>query len=69
MARTEQIFTDFDYLGSAGQEYSDADLSSMLRVVVADPSATLRGMAEAGKQRSFGKRQVSAQEHEPAPLH
>jgi phosphate starvation-inducible protein PhoH and related proteins len=30
----------------------------MLRVVTADSSATLRGLAEAGKQRSFGKRQV-----------
>src|SRR5260221_8275609 len=58
VVRAEQIFTDFDYLGSTGQEFSDTDLSSMLRVVVADPTATLRGMAEAGKQRSFGKRQV-----------
>jgi phosphate starvation-inducible PhoH-like protein len=54
----EQIFTDFDHLGSAGQEFSDADLSAMLRVVVADSTATLRGLADAGKQRSFGKRQV-----------
>src|SRR6478752_3135717 len=58
VARAEQIFTDFDHLGSTGQEFSDADLSSMLRAVVADSTATLRGMAEAGKQRSFGKRQV-----------
>src|ERR1700681_3840145 len=58
VARVEQIFTDFDHLGSTGQEFTDADLSSMLRVVVADATATLRGMAEAGKQRSFGKRQV-----------
>src|SRR3977135_3353070 len=57
VARAEQIFTDFDHLGSTGQEFTDADLSSMLRVVVADATATLRGMAEAGKQRSFGKRQ------------
>ncbi|HEY3769326.1 MAG TPA: PhoH family protein [Candidatus Angelobacter sp.] len=58
VARVEQIFTDFDHLGSAGQEFSDADLSAMLRVVVADSTATLRGLADAGKQRSFGKRQV-----------
>jgi len=58
VARVEQIFTDFDYLGSTGQEFTDADLSSMLRVVVADGTATLRGLAAAGKQRSFGKRQV-----------
>jgi phosphate starvation-inducible PhoH-like protein len=58
VARAEQIFTDFDHLGGAGQEFSDADLSSMLRVVVSDSTATLRGLADAGKQRSFGKRQV-----------
>src|SRR6202020_2681485 len=58
VARAEQIFTDFDHLGRPGQEFSDADLSSMLRVVVADNTATLRGLADAGKQRSFGKRQV-----------
>src|SRR5690348_14994205 len=58
VARAEQIFTDFDHLGTTGQEFTDSDLSSMLRVVVADSTATLRGMAEAGKQRSFGKRQV-----------
>src|ERR1700757_3933200 len=58
VARVEQIFNDFDHLGSTGQEFSDADLSSMLRVVVTDGTATLRGLADAGKQRSFGKRQV-----------
>ena len=58
VARAEQIFTDFDHLGGAGQEFSDSDLSSMLRVVVADNTTTLRGLADAGKQRSFGKRQV-----------
>jgi phosphate starvation-inducible PhoH-like protein len=30
----------------------------MLRIVISDPEATLRGLAEAGRQRSFGKRVV-----------
>jgi len=30
----------------------------MLRVLTADPKVTLRGLAEAGKQRSFGRRTV-----------
>ena len=58
VARAEQIFTDFDQLGRSGHEFTPSDLSSMLRVVSEDPSTTLRGLAEAGKQRSFGKRQV-----------
>src|SRR5262252_1663415 len=58
VARAEQIFCDYDHLGRTGHEFSDADLGSMLRVVTSDQTATLRGLAEAGKQRSFGKRQV-----------
>jgi phosphate starvation-inducible PhoH-like protein len=58
VARAEQIFTDFDQLGRTGQELSANELSSMLRVVAEDASTTLRGLADAGKQRSFGKRQV-----------
>ncbi|HKW75289.1 MAG TPA: PhoH family protein [Terriglobales bacterium] len=58
VARAEQIFTDFESLGHAGQDLSPAELSSMLKVVAEDSTTTLRGLAEAGKQRSFGKRQV-----------
>jgi phosphate starvation-inducible PhoH-like protein len=36
----------------------NGDLGSMLRVVAADQTATLRGLAETGKQRAFGKRPV-----------
>ena len=58
VARAEQIFTDFESLGRNGQDLTPAELTSMLKVVAEDPSTTLRGLAEAGKQRSFGKRQV-----------
>jgi phosphate starvation-inducible protein PhoH and related proteins len=58
VARAEQIFTDFDHLGRSGHDFAQGDLGSMLRVVVEDDSTTLRGLAEAGRQRSFGKRQV-----------
>ena len=58
VARTEQIFTDFDHLRRSGHDFKNGDLGSMLRVITKDPSTTLRGLAEAGKQRSFGKRQV-----------
>src|SRR5216683_7070776 len=58
VVRAEQIFTDFDYLSHSGFDFGNGDLGSMLRVVAEDPSTTLRGLAEAGRQRSFGKRQV-----------
>src|SRR6516164_7812931 len=58
VTRAEQVFTDFDGLSRSGHDFLHCDLRSMLRVVVEDESTTLRGLAEAGKQRSFGKRQV-----------
>ncbi len=58
VARAEQIFTDFDHLSRCGHDFAAGDLRSMLRVVMEDGSTTLRGLAEAGRQRSFGKRQV-----------
>jgi phosphate starvation-inducible protein PhoH and related proteins len=59
VARVEQVFDDFDYLRAHGQQVFNGELTSMLRVLVADPSVTLRQLADAGKQRSVGnKRQV-----------
>src|SRR6202451_2126007 len=58
VARAEQLFADYEHLQKAGHQFVDGDLNSMLRVVVGDPNATLRGLAEAGRQRSFGRRTV-----------
>jgi phosphate starvation-inducible protein PhoH and related proteins len=56
--RAEQVFSDFHYLQSSGHVFNNGDLNSMLRVLVADPKASLRGLAETGKQRSLGRRTV-----------
>jgi phosphate starvation-inducible PhoH-like protein len=59
VARVEQVFSDFDYLRAHGQQVFNGELTSMLRVLVADPAVTLRQLADAGKQRAVGnKRQV-----------
>ena len=58
VARAEQLFADYEHLHRSGYQFVNGDLSSMLRVVVGDPNATLRGLAEAGRQRSFGRRTV-----------
>jgi len=58
VARAEQVFADYDYLQRSGQAFTNGDLNSLLRVLIGDPKATLRGLAEAGKQRSFGRRTV-----------
>jgi phosphate starvation-inducible PhoH-like protein len=58
LARAEQLFADYEHLHRTGHQFVNGDLNSMLRVVVGDPNATLRGLAEAGRQRSFGRRTV-----------
>src|SRR6266540_4001049 len=58
LARAEQVFSDYDQLHRSGHVFNNGDLNSMLRVLVADPKTTLRGLAEAGRQRSFGRRTV-----------
>jgi phosphate starvation-inducible PhoH-like protein len=58
VARAEQVFADYDSLQRDGYSFHNGDLGSMLRVVASDPAATLRGLAEAGRQRSFGRRTV-----------
>jgi phosphate starvation-inducible PhoH-like protein len=58
VSRAEQVFCDYEHLQRSGFSFVNGDLSSMLRVLASDSSVTLRGLAEAGKQRSFGKRTV-----------
>ena len=58
VTRAEQVFADYDALQRSGHSFNNGDLNSMLRVLISDPNATLRGLAEAGKQRSFGRRTV-----------
>ena len=58
VARAEQVFTDYEQLQRSGHVFNNGDLNSMLRVLITDPKATLRGLAEAGKQRGLGRRTV-----------
>src|ERR1700690_3707465 len=58
VARAEQVFADYEGLRRSGYTFNNGDLNSMLRVLVADPTATLRGLADAGRQRSLGRRMV-----------
>src|SRR5437016_3351433 len=58
VARAEQVFSDYDFLQRSGYTFNNGDMNSMLRVLMADPKATLRSLAEAGRQRSLGRRTV-----------
>jgi phosphate starvation-inducible protein PhoH and related proteins len=56
VSRAEQVFADYEHLQRSGYTFNNGDLGSMLRIITTDENATLRGLAEAGRQRSFGKR-------------
>src|ERR1700726_3346552 len=59
IARFEKVFADFEYLRRSGTLLCNGELQGMLKLVMADPAVTLRGLVESGKQRSAGiKRMV-----------
>jgi phosphate starvation-inducible protein PhoH and related proteins len=59
VALVRRIFQDFEALRRQGVNPHNGELNGMLRLVVADPTVTLRSLADAGKQRSVGiKRMV-----------
>jgi phosphate starvation-inducible PhoH-like protein len=59
IARVERIFQDYEALRRQGILLQNGELNGMLRLVTADPSVSLRTLAESGKQRSAGiKRMV-----------
>jgi phosphate starvation-inducible PhoH-like protein len=58
IARVERIFSDYEALRKAGTSLMNGELNGMLRLVVSDPAVSLRGLAEAGKQRSAGTKRM-----------
>ncbi len=58
IARTERVFADFDCLRKSGVTLSNGELHGMLKLVVADPSVTLRSLVDSGKQRSAGVKRM-----------
>src|SRR5881227_1794183 len=54
VTRAEQILLDYAQLIKGGYVFHNGDLGAMLRLAISDPNATLRELAEAGRQRSSG---------------
>jgi len=53
VARVEGIFADFEHLRRVGVHPHNGELNALLKMVVADPAVTLRGLVESGKQRGL----------------
>jgi phosphate starvation-inducible PhoH-like protein len=58
VARVEQVFLDFDQLRKSGINLHNGELNGMLKLVVADPTITLRSLVDAGRQRSTGVKRM-----------
>jgi phosphate starvation-inducible protein PhoH and related proteins len=54
--RAERILEDYADLVQSGHIFSNGDLNSYIRLLTADPDASLRRLVESGKSRSFGKK-------------
>jgi phosphate starvation-inducible PhoH-like protein len=58
VARAEQVFSYYEQLRRSGYNFQNGDLGSMLRIVASDTASSLRSLAEAGRQRSLGRRTI-----------
>jgi phosphate starvation-inducible PhoH-like protein len=59
VGRTEAILGDYVTLVTSGHTFANGDLTDCLRVVSTDPSISLRELVESGRQRTFGKKNVT----------
>jgi len=58
VGRAAQVFADFDALRKLGVTLMNGELHALLKLVVADPASTLKGLVETGKQRSAGVKRM-----------
>jgi len=57
--RAESILADYAALIREGQVFNNGDLNSYLRIVVNDPTVSLRNLVISGRQRAFGKKTLA----------
>jgi phosphate starvation-inducible PhoH-like protein len=57
--RARRLVEEYAELMERGTRLESAEVESFLRIMCQDPSATLRGLAEAGRPRTFGKKSIT----------
>ena len=58
VGRTVQVFADFDSLRRSGVTLQNGELHALLKLIVADPHSTLKGLVDGAKQRSAGVKRM-----------
>jgi phosphate starvation-inducible PhoH-like protein len=56
--RVERLVREYTELVDGGARFAPAEVQSFLRIISEDPHATLKGLNEAGKPRSLGKKSI-----------
>jgi phosphate starvation-inducible PhoH-like protein len=56
--QVERIFADYESLRKSGVTLQNGELKGMLKLVIADPSVTLKSLVDSGKQRSAGVKRM-----------
>ena len=57
--RAQRVVEEYTELVERGTRFENAEVQAFLRILGEDPEATLKGLAEAGRPRTFGKKTVS----------
>ena len=57
--RAQKLLEEYADLVEAGSRFDSSEVESFLRIVCQDPDATLKGLAEAGRPRTFGKKSIT----------
>ena len=58
VSRVQGVFSDFDALRKAGVNLHNGELHGLLKLLIADPNATLKGLVDSGRQRSAGVKRM-----------
>jgi phosphate starvation-inducible PhoH-like protein len=57
--RAQRFLEEYADLMEAGSRFDSSEVESFLRIAGQDPEATLKGLAEAGRPRTFGKKSIT----------
>jgi len=57
--RAQKLLEEYADLVEAGSRFDSSEVEAFLRIVCQDPDATLKGLAEAGRPRAFGKKSIT----------
>jgi len=57
--RAQKLLEEYADLVEGGSRFDSSEVESFLRIAGQDPDATLKGLAEAGRPRAFGKKSIT----------